>query len=142
MNMKIEKLGQKGFTLIELIITIVIIGVLAAVAIPKFQDLTNDADKGVGAGVAAALASATSVNYGRSKVPNAVACSTTVTTNCYYTITDCATLATAAPSIADFPSTTFTVGGTATLVNTGVAVSGCQILKGTNVIATFSAYGA
>jgi len=62
MNMKFEKLAQKGFTLIELIITIVIIGVLAAVAIPKFQSLSSDAERGVASGVAAALASATSVN--------------------------------------------------------------------------------
>lgn len=65
MNMKNAKLDQKGFTLIELIITIVIIGILAAVAIPKFVDLTGDANLGVAKGVAAAAASASSVNYAR-----------------------------------------------------------------------------
>lgn len=36
----------KGFTLIELVMVIVILGVLAAVALPKFVDLSDEAYKG------------------------------------------------------------------------------------------------
>ena len=35
--------NQKGFTLIEIIAVLVILGILAAVAVPKFIDLQNDA---------------------------------------------------------------------------------------------------
>lgn len=54
---------QRGFTLIELVMVIVILGVLAAVAIPKFVDLKGDAVNAATDGVAGALSSASAVNY-------------------------------------------------------------------------------
>ena len=47
--------NNKGFTLIELVMVIVILGILAAVAIPKFVDLQGDARKSVAKGVTGAL---------------------------------------------------------------------------------------
>jgi prepilin-type N-terminal cleavage/methylation domain-containing protein len=57
-----QRLNQ-GFTLIELVIVIAIIAILAAVAIPKFVDLTSNANTAALSGVAGALASANATNY-------------------------------------------------------------------------------
>jgi MSHA pilin protein MshA len=55
--------GQKGFTLIELVIVIIILGLLAAVAVPKFIDLSSDAKTAATNSIAGAIASANSINY-------------------------------------------------------------------------------
>lgn len=59
----ISRRAQAGFTMIELIVVIVILGILAATALPKFIDLRSDALKSSVEGVAGNLASAMSINY-------------------------------------------------------------------------------
>lgn len=55
------KTAQKGFTLIELAIVIVIVAVLAAVAVPKFSNVTRSAQAAVAKDLMAQITSAASI---------------------------------------------------------------------------------
>lgn len=59
--MKMRK--AKGFTLIELMIVVAIIGILAAIAIPKFADLIRKSKEGATKGNLGSLRSAVTVYY-------------------------------------------------------------------------------
>jgi type IV pilus assembly protein PilA len=57
------KATQKGFTLIELMIVVAIIGILAAIAIPAYQTYTIRAQVSEGASLASGLETAFAENY-------------------------------------------------------------------------------
>lgn len=120
---------QRGFTLIELVMVIVILGVLAAVAIPKFVDLKGDAVTAATQGVAGALSSAAAINYA----------ARSISTSKGAAVTDCS----------DMSSTTIMQGGlpagytiTAGAVASGASVS-CTLTNAgpPSTTATFTAIG-
>ncbi|WP_318510726.1 prepilin-type N-terminal cleavage/methylation domain-containing protein [Photobacterium leiognathi] len=71
---------QKGFTLIELVVVIVILGILAVTAAPKFLNLQGDARKASLQGLKGAIDGAAGITYGRAAVDGVESVSSSTTT--------------------------------------------------------------
>ncbi|KJG01148.1 prepilin-type N-terminal cleavage/methylation domain-containing protein [Photobacterium angustum] len=59
---------QGGFTLIELVVVIVILGILAVTAAPKFMNLQNDARKASLEGLKGSIQGAAGIVYGKAAI--------------------------------------------------------------------------
>ena len=65
--------SQKGFTLIELVVIIVVLGILAAVAIPRYRNLSTEAKEAAARSALGSLRSGVTIYYANAAVATGTA---------------------------------------------------------------------